>query len=203
MPARRRARRYDPLRPERRICRRRRRVRCWSPVDWRRRQGRRTRGTLLRNRDELYRYADTVDSEIHMRLGQCNTLRRLSPEDVLGWSHADQVAAADSLDTFTHETSTRSHPTRTRQRRSAERAGTSQDGSAARCDARRGCPPRRVVSQRRLSRPRQRVSRRLLGVGRPCCAGPHPTARPPEGTFNRQALVASTASSTSTLRSLC
>ena len=43
--------------------------------------------------DELYGYADTSESEIHMRVGQCNTLRRLAGEDIFSWSRVTICAA--------------------------------------------------------------------------------------------------------------
>ena len=79
-------------------------VRCWSSAEWRRVVGEKNAWNDASDApDELYGYADTSDSEIHMRIAQCNTLRRLVREDVLGWSRADQIEAANSLDTFAHE----------------------------------------------------------------------------------------------------
>ena len=79
-------------------------VRCWSDADWRR---------VVRednawevesdDPDELYGWQDSDTDRIHMRLGQCNLLHRIGPEDVLSWDRDDQLEAADSLTTFVHE----------------------------------------------------------------------------------------------------
>jgi hypothetical protein len=79
-------------------------VRCWSDTDWRR---------VVRednawevesdDPDELYGWQDGDTDRIHMRLGQCNLLHRIGPEDVLSWDRDDQVEAADSVATFVHE----------------------------------------------------------------------------------------------------
>ena len=79
-------------------------VRCWSDADWRR---------VVRednawevesdDPDELYGWQDGDTDRIHMRIGQCNLLHRIGPEDVLSWDRDDQVEAADSVTTFVHE----------------------------------------------------------------------------------------------------
>jgi hypothetical protein len=79
-------------------------VRCWSEANWRR---------VVRednawevesdDPDELYGWQDDDTDRIHMRLGQCNLLHRIGPEDVLSWDRDDQVEAADSVATFVHE----------------------------------------------------------------------------------------------------
>ncbi len=79
-------------------------VRCWDDADWRRLVREDNAWTVESDDpDELYGWQDSDSDRIHMRLGQCNLLRRISPEDLMLWSRPDQVEAADSLATFVHE----------------------------------------------------------------------------------------------------
>ena len=79
-------------------------VRCWSDPDWRR-VVREDNAWQVESDDpdELYGWQDGDTDRIHMRLGQCNLLHRIGPEDVLSWDRDDQVEAADSVTTFVHE----------------------------------------------------------------------------------------------------
>jgi hypothetical protein len=79
-------------------------VRCWTRDDWRRVVREDNAWSVgSRDPDDLYGWQDGDTDRIHMRLDQCNFLHRLGREDVLTWSRADQVEAADSLATFVHE----------------------------------------------------------------------------------------------------
>ena len=79
-------------------------VRCWSDPDWRR-VVREDNAWQVESDDpdELYGWQDGDTDRIHMRLGQCNLLHRIGPEDVLSWDRDEQVEAADSVATFVHE----------------------------------------------------------------------------------------------------
>jgi hypothetical protein len=79
-------------------------VRCWSDADWRR-LVHEDNAWNAESEDptELLGWQDSDTARIHMRLGQCNILYRFEREDVSSWKRADQVEAADSLDTLVHE----------------------------------------------------------------------------------------------------
>ena len=79
-------------------------VRCWDEADWRRLVREDNAWTVESDDpDELYGWQDSDTDRIHMRLGQCNLLQRIGPEDVMRWDRDEQVEAADSLATFVHE----------------------------------------------------------------------------------------------------
>jgi hypothetical protein len=79
-------------------------VRCWSTDDWRRLIDEENAWTVESDDpDDLYGFQDEETDRIHMRLAQCNVLHRLGREDILTWTRADQVMAADSTATLVHE----------------------------------------------------------------------------------------------------
>jgi hypothetical protein len=79
-------------------------VRCWSMKDWRRLVDEENAWTVESDDPEdLYGWQDGDTDRIHMRLDQCNALHRLGRENVLIWTRADQVKAADSVATLAHE----------------------------------------------------------------------------------------------------
>ena len=79
-------------------------VRCWSVADWERVVGERNAwDDDSDSAEDLYGWADTSEGTIDIVIDQCNLLRQLDGEDLLGWERDDQIDAADAVATFAHE----------------------------------------------------------------------------------------------------